>query len=259
MKKETFMTLAQTKEDKLLIAYVLDRIALAEDKYTPGYTYFLNAREQVIAGQILRSFANLPHLLWGGNEACERRMLGIAPEYGQLAEQEFPLSALKITSRELDRLSHRDFLGALMGLGIKRERVGDILITEQACYLFVCEDISVYIKQNMTKVGSAGVHLQRCQGEQIDYQRRFLSLRATISSARIDTVVAHLTNLARGKAEQLIASGRVQIDHFDVMDKNAPVSEGAAISIKGYGRYQIDQIGPPTKKGRLVFLARKFV
>ena len=99
MKKENFMAMAHTKDDKIWIAYLLDRISFAEEKYVSSYTAFLDIREQAIAKRILASFAHLPHLFWGGSPDCERAQLGIAGEYGQILPEDFPLVSFKLTSR----------------------------------------------------------------------------------------------------------------------------------------------------------------
>ncbi len=133
-------------------------------------------------------------------------------------------------------------------------------MTKEACFLFVKEDIAAFIIQNLEKVGSAGVKVSRSALDHVPKaERECKEIRGTLSAPRLDTVVAHLTFLARAKAAALIEQGYVKLDHFEVTQINAQVKQGAILSIKGYGRYQIDQIGPTTKKGRLIFTARRFL
>jgi RNA-binding protein YlmH len=250
-------------EDRLLLARVEDALRYAGRRYEPKIIGFLDRHIQTAAQSLLAGPAAAGEcraLFWGGYEDAERKMLGIFPPYEEPAGEDFPIAALR-AEWKFETLTHRDFLGALLGLGFKREKIGDILVSPDACACTVLADRAVadYILANLEKVGRTGVRVVRADLTGIVREDRFATLRDTVASARADCVVSALVSGSRGEAQKLIAEGFVSLDFETVSDPSKKVCDGATVSIRGHGRFLIDRVGPPTRKGRLVLEARKYL
>ncbi len=246
--------------DALLEAKILDAIRLCNKTNQPRFVGFLDEREAGIAQQIVRREGFFQSSFWGGYEDAERVMFGAFPEYyDQPALSEFPLCAVTVSYRACDTLTHRDFLGSFMACGITRASLGDILVGEGKSVVFVREEIAGYLLSQISKIGRVGIKIsQGVQGE-LPQGRGFQSIGAVIASARLDCVVAACCGLSREKAASLIRSGAVMLSHEEILSASAAVAEGDKISVRGKGRYVVDRVGPPTKKGRLSFQARKYL
>ncbi len=249
----------ETEEGKLLDARLQDAVYLADKRNTPQFTNFLDERESNYVRDRLKNNRSVEISFWGGFDKSERVCAGIFP-YGQdSCADEFDISAITARYRKDTSLTHRDFLGTLMSLGLKREVIGDILVEEGRCVFFVKRDIEQYITEQLFKVGGEGVLLSVGFEHPLPEGARFDNISATVASGRLDCVVKALTNTGRDSAAALIKSGRVTLNFVEEYSNSASVSDGAKISIRGYGKYIIDQIGPKTRKGRLSLKARKYI
>lgn len=244
----------QNNEDKLLAARVADMIRAAR---RPAILGFLNLNGQQTARKILKESQEENFTFWGGYEGAERAFLGVfAP--GKTADaMDFPIQALCVSWKG-GALTHRDFLGALLSLGIRREKIGDIIPREQACFILLDSGVADFVKQSLVKVGGERVCTEESDLSAIRKEQSFIGIADTISSERLDCIVAALVNLSRAQAAQLVAGGLVCVDFAAVGNSAARLHEGATVSIRGHGRFIIDQIGPVTKKGRLRLYARKY-
>ena len=152
--------IAQNAEDRLLLAKLWDKINAGMRKNIPANTCFLSQREQALAQYLFGTPEGL--YFFGGYEDAERKMLVYLPEYLEetsLYEEDSPIVCLRATFFEEDTLSHRDFLGALMGAGIARETVGDICVGKGCCDFFVTDEIAPYVEQNLLSAGRTRIHI----------------------------------------------------------------------------------------------------
>jgi RNA-binding protein YlmH len=156
-------------------------------------------------------------------------------------------------------LSHRDFLGALLALGIVRGKIGDIIVGDGKCTVFAEKTVASFIVQNLIKVGAAGVKCSISDGGIAVREEHFQRLSGTVASERLDCVVSSLTGRSRSAAAELIAGGLVSVDFETRCENSSEISGGATVSIRGHGRFVIDRLGPRTRKGRLSFEARKYL
>lgn len=250
------------EEDELLKARVDDAFDSAAS-YREKFIGFLDPHEAAVAqkraGFLCSSGAydGCSYEFFGGYEGAERVFLGVFPPYSQHNTNDFPVAAIEIKWR-FAALSHRDFLGALLALGIVRSKIGDIIVGDGKCTVFAEKTVASFIVQNLLKVGSAGVQCKIADGE-IVREDHFKEISATVASNRLDCVVCALTGCSRSAAAQLIAGGLVLVDFEPCLDNTSEVSEGSTVSIRGHGRFVIDGIGPKTRKGRLAFAARKYL
>ena len=153
IKKDTVLYNAQTDEEKLLLSRLFDSYVRSSMKNYNTYSDFYGEEKTQLIENAFSTQQDVKMVSWGGYEGAERVILAFLANED---DKSFPITCLEITGRDIDKLSHRDFLGSLMGLGIKRETVGDILISDK-CYIFVKEEIADYIVYNLTKIGNKGV------------------------------------------------------------------------------------------------------
>lgn len=237
-------------EEKLLLARAEDAIRLAERQYCARTLGFLNPRQRLFLERRLTCPPDLTLFFDGGYEEAERTVMVCHPAYGAPEREEY-LSVLECTGRDLMGLSHRDYLGSLMGLGIVRENIGDILVTEEKTVLFVKPEIESYILQNLTKVGNRGIRLEKVTTEAVLLpERPTKEIRSTVAGLRLDAVLATAAGIGRGKAAELIRIGQVTINWETVTEVSATVREGDVLSARGYGRMKLTEVGGLTRKGR---------
>lgn len=249
----------RNQSDAWLRSRIEDTLFLCERRSTPAFLGFLDEAEQQAARQILTHVAPDRYLFWGGYEGAERCVLGCFPEYLMPQGEEFPLVRLALRYRAEKALTHRDVLGTLLAQGIKRETVGDILCADGLAVVFLREEIVPYIREQIDKIGGVGVRVDDAFDGPLPSTRTYKELQDTIASPRLDAVVKALLRCSREKAAQMIVSGAVSLNHLVVEEVSETVLAESVISVRGYGRFIVDQIGPPTKKGRLFLGARKCV
>lgn len=223
------------------------------------FSSFLDEREALEARALVQREKNGNVLFWGGYSEAERVMLGVFPDFIRPDAAEFPIDPVTVAFRKCDRLTHRDFLGALLRTGIERSALGDLLVEEGRCVFFCRREISDFLLLQISKIGSTGVRILRGADEPLPEARRYQEWDAVIASARLDCAAAAVASASREKASAMIRSGLVQLNHETVVSPSEEVREGDTISVRGKGRFALDQIGPVTKKGRLVLRGRKYL
>lgn len=248
---------APNEEDKLLLDRLDDFLRSAREKYASQFSHFLDERQAAVAQQYLKNLYDR-YLFWGGDEACERKMLGIFSEYEEPSPAALPLRATTFTFRKEDALSHRDFLGAILNQMIKRDALGDIFVSEGIAVVFSQEKIAPIISGEITKIGRVGVKAQEGTPLGIPEGRGFEEIRGTVSSMRLDCIVTLLTRMSREKAANLIRSGAVSVMFVPCEEISVEVKPGDKVSIRGFGRFLIDSVGGVSQKGRLHVLCKRF-
>ena len=261
MERSGIEKIAKNPEDRLLLAKLWDKINAGVRKNIPANTCFLAPRELELAGFL---FGNLPGLYrFGGYEDAERKMLVYLPDYleeSALYEDDNPLCCLEASFFEADKLSHRDFLGALMGAGIARETVGDICVEPGRCLFFVTAEIAPYVLDNLREAGRTKLHLKQLPLLGLSMQEpEFQEIRDTMASIRLDSVIASGFRIGRSLAADYVNAGKVSIDGLPCEKPDKTVSEGAKISVWGLGKIKLSQIGGRTKKDRIAVTIQKYV
>lgn len=216
-------------------------------------TPFLTPREQVIVRSVAGSTPQVKVSAWGGYDEAERRRMLITPEYLSPQEDEFQLALLGIQLDHSTSVSHRDILGSVLGLGIKREMVGDILISAGQIQVIVAQEMEAYITTHLNKVGKKSVKPSVLDWSQlVPAEDTWEARTITVSSLRLDAIVAPCVRMSRTKATGLIKGGKVQVN-WKVEDSPAALlNEGDVLSIKGYGRFKVMEITGHTRKGNLL-------
>ena len=199
------------------------------------------------AAEALRIFG--PRVaLEGGFKDAERRI----PIFAEDFAPEDVLAAIRLTFRPQDQLSHRDILGAVLGLGLERGVLGDIVIGEGAAWLVCLARIADYIVENLEQAGKVGLYAERIfLGALPEATKSLREQRGTVASLRLDAVLAEAFHCSRGIAEELLAQGLVQLRHEACLKGGAMVHEGDIISVRGKGRVKLLQAGEISRKGRI--------
>ena len=261
MDRNKIEKIAQTPEDKRLLAKVWDKINAGVRKNIPANTGFLSPRELEMTRFL---FGDLPGLhAFGGHAEAERKMLCWLPEYWDedaLMDDDSPLVCLQASFWDNDTPSHRDFLGALMGAGVARETVGDILVGKGSACFFVTAEIAPYILQNFTSAGRTHLHLEQIALQAVEIaEPETKEIRDTVASLRLDSIIASGFRLSRGLAGEHILAGRAAIDGLPCEKPDKPVSEGMKISVRGLGKIKIRSVNGQTKKGRISVVIDRYV
>ena len=261
MDRSNIEKIAQSPEDRLLLAKLWDKIQAGIRRCIISNTCFLSLREQEMARYL---FGVEPGLtFFGGYDDAERKMLVYLPEYledDSLYEADSPVVCLRATFFEEDALSHRDFLGALMGAGIARETVGDICVGKGFCDFFVTAEIAPYVEQNFFSAGRTKLHLSRIslQDAQIP-EPEIKEIKDTVASLRLDSVISSGFRIGRSLAAQYISAGKAAIDGLPCEKPDKPVSEGMRISVRGLGKIKLASVNGKTKKDRISVVIHRYV
>ncbi len=261
MDRSNIDKIAQSPEDRLLLAKLWDKISAGIRKNIPANTCFLSPRELEMARFLFGEPEGLH--FFGGYPDAERKMAVYLPEYleeGALYEDDSPCVCLRATFYQGDSPSHRDFLGALMGAGIARETVGDICVDKSSCDFFVTAEISPYILQNFTSAGRTRLHLEQIPLENAAIpEPEVKEIRDTLASLRLDSVIASGFRIGRSLAAQYIHAGKAAIDGLPCEKPDKLVSEGCKISLRGQGKIKLHAVNGRTKKDRISVVIHRYV
>lgn len=233
--------------------------AISSDKPVK-FSSFLTIQEQDEAVKILNHYKFNNYLFFGGNEECERVILGVFVDYIQPNFNEFPISCIKIvpTSKNCN-LSHRDYLGSIMGLQLKREVIGDIFCFDDYGVVFVNNGIKDYVLSNLEKIGKTKVNLSIVNALNLKNNKKFIEIKGTISSLRLDCIVAFLIAKSRTNASSIIVSGVVSINSSVATNVSKVLKAGDIIVIKGKGKFILCDNIKQTKKDRLFIVVNKLL
>ena len=240
-------------------------IELAERSYHSGrytYTNFLNLMELDTFSRMESGLRHVPHTLWGGAGDCERKLIRFGNHETCGYEEEVPITCIRIrpvNAKFADALTHRDFLGAIMNLGIEREMIGDIRVMEAVGYVFCLDRIAPFLIEQLTKVRHTTVVCEIVQAlpETAVISTQDISLQ--VASERLDAVLAHLYQLSRTDAQELFRGGRIFVNDRLQESCSYPPKAGDIISARGYGRFLYCGVSGRTKKGKFTVSVKRYV
>lgn len=198
----------------------------------------------------------------GGFEAAERKLLvaGNEEDIGWPPDSPIRVIAVRpLSMRFAEELTHRDFLGAVLGLGLERGCIGDILVREKSAWILCLASSADFIASSLTEVRRTAVSASIVTGEIPELQPVFAPLRLNVASERLDTVTAAFAGLSRGRAADLFSAEKVQVNGRVITDKSFRMKPGDILSLRGFGKAVYDGIEQETRKNRLWVLLRKYV
>lgn len=263
-KTELLDRCASDGEERLLLARVLDKLELCRRRSIPACTGFLSPGERAAAEGLIAACGHPAHLFFGGYEGAERTVCAFLPDWLEgkdwKAGEDCPVTALHCAFREEEELSHRDFLGSIMGLGVTREKIGDILVGRGGADVLVLRELEPYLLQNLDSAGRARLKVSPLSlGELVPPEVKRETVRDTVSSLRLDAVAAAAFRLSRSKAAELIAAGRVTLNYKECLKVDRPVAEGDVISCRGLGKCAVKELPGLSKKGRIMIVLERYV
>ncbi len=250
-------------EDKFLVARILDLSYISQKTNTIAHTDFLDPYQASVATRILSSAVIRDYCFYGGFDGAERVLMFFCPNaVPEDRDNTFSgfIKVLRIELKTRENYSHRDYLGSLMGIGIKREKIGDILVEDDFCLAVVMDEIAEYILFNLTKVGNAKASVQVVDISELGkFEPNIKEISKTVASLRLDSVASAGFNISRSKIAELISGEKVNLNWETINSLTRMVKEGDTISIRGKGRVVLHKIGNNTKKDRIHIILKKFV
>lgn len=250
-----------TDKDKLLGAKAEDLFRLCSKHASPKFSAFLDGGEAAYLEDNFRMPYGFNTMFFGGFPESERKVLGVFPEWSEPEEGLFPISIIKISSRFSKKLTHRDYLGTILSLGIDRSKTGDIIVCKDGtAYAAVYSDIAEYICSNIHKIGNQGVKIEVEENIlDIEIEREFEVFGAVCASMRADAVTAAMAHISRSDARSMVENEYIKVNHRIISNPALSIKEGDLISIHGFGRYILESCGTQTRSGRLHINVKKFI
>nr|WP_297175422.1 YlmH/Sll1252 family protein [uncultured Agathobaculum sp.] len=254
-KQEILTALAHSDSERLLLAGLLDKEQVCTQRGYLTHTKFLDLNERAKCAEAVRLCGASGHaLFWGGYEDAERGVYLFYPDYldEDGARASAPLALLRAHKHPGDKLTHRDYLGALMGLQIDRSVVGDILVHEAGADILVLEEMADFILLHFERAGRKHISLTREALANIKAaacERKEGS--GSVASPRLDSIAALIFGLPRREAQERIEKGLVFLNHIPCLRPERQVSEGDRLTVRGAGRAQVESLGGTSRKGRI--------
>ena len=268
MDKQLVLNKYSKPEDKLLISKMFDKIELSKTKNKIEYTDFLDVYQKHLLEKILKQEKVENYIITGGAGETERNIILFYPEklkfiFEQGNKKALPIKCIRITlPKEMHgQYFHRDYLGGLIKLGIKREKLGDIFVFGDGADILFLDEISKFILTNIStltrfnKSKIEEISLEDIRKKEINKQE----IKVIVSSMRLDCVISEILKTSRGKAEELINEGRVFVNFENVYKLAKQIKESDLITVRGKGRFEIAQIEGETRNGRVKLVINKFI
>ena len=261
MDKLNELTKQQKDDEKIFVAKIVDKIKSAQAKNRYENTDFLDMVQQEKAKEILNKRRIENYQFWGGFNESERKELFIFPDYIEQSYDEYmdiykqQMSCIHIVLPKENRgmYEHRNYLGALMKLGLKREKIGDIIVNNDGADIVISKEISKFILNNLrllTRFQKA--QIEEIELEQIHYiEKEKEIIKINVPSTRLDCIVGELARCSRNEANDIIKQERVLVNFKLELRNSLTISEDSIITIRGKGRFKIDKILGETRSGRL--------
>lgn len=223
-------------------------------------TEFLDPYGYTVAETVVTAFEGIQILSEGGYVGAERQRIAFVHEDFQ-GTVDFSIKALKINwNEQYYRLTHRDVLGALMGLGIERSVLGDLLLRQNQCKALTTKPMAAFIHEQLTSIGAAQVTVESCDLTEIEpREEKCKEIKATVASLRLDSVAAAGFSSSRSKIADDIAADKVKVNWQAVKGCSQVVKEGDIISMRGRGRVEVAEVRGQTKKGRIGLLLKRYI
>ena len=255
------------KEDKILLAQVLDKVEMVEKKNKIEYTDFLDLAQIELVQKFINKIKLENYISYGGFEQAERKIFVIYPDkFNSIVVEKNLSNIVQIVRIELPdelkgKYTHRDYLGAVIKLGIERKKVGDIIVDASGADIIVNKDIVKFLLENLgslTRFSKSTITVQKIEDlRPVEIKKEEIEI--IVSSMRLDNVISELARCSRNKALDIINTERVFINFEVETKKTKQIKTGDMVTIRGKGRFFIKEISGQTRSGRTVIKVEKFI
>ncbi len=253
-------------DDEVLISSVKDKAQECEENAVITHTDFLDLKAQSDAAAVLNKMKNVRFIFTGGYDMAERKTVVFLPfyvddffDYIKESPELCPYVMLRADKDSFSKLTHRDYLGALMGLGIKREKIGDIIIDEKGCYFFADRKIKDYLCQNFTSAGRGTIKTyEATKNNELSICSNTEEKTCFVKSLRLDSTLSAVFSLSRAKASDFIEKGLVFVDDRQIIKPDYKLGEGNKLVLRGSGKAVIRDASSHSKSGRTVLIVDVF-
>ncbi len=254
MDKKILLNQFTDKDDKMLMSLVCDRIEASQEKSYCFFSDFLDSAQQAKVRSAF-SFMEDELLFASKIKNSQSRLVSLRYDF-----YEIPTKVLELKIPKNYTVTHSDILGSLMSLGIKRQKIGDIITGNDGIFIEIKEEIFPFIKTNLTSVRSYPVEIYELP-EDIEIQRvqEYKEFSYTVSSLRLDCVVSSILNISREKAKEYIISGNLKLNHIEEKNYKKNISEDDILSLRKSGRYLFFKDEGFSKKGKNKIIIKKYV
>lgn len=256
------------KEELLLKKRIPELERLADKRYCDVYSDFLNLNEISLFYGLSGELSGLPYTLYGGYADAERKMLcfhgggGIKGGQESKPSETFPISCVSVkpgNEKFSDPLTHRDFLGAILNLGIERGKVGDLLVRSNSALIFCQDGIADFLCTELVKVKHTNVAAEKTEFSETAWKPEFKTVTGTLSSIRLDAMISLAFNASRSSLTELVGSGRVFVNGRTELSNSCQPKEGDVISVRGLGKFIFSSVSGQSKKGRIGVILQKYI
>lgn len=267
MDKQKILIDYKKQDDKILLAQILDKIEFSKQREKIEYTDFLDMYQVALVKNFMKKIDFENYILFGGFENSERKVLILYPEkYNiNMIEKNYSkiMKVIRINLNEEEKgmYSHRNYLGGIIKLGMKREKVGDILVSDDGADILVKNETSEVLKQNLgtlTRFENAKIEIVELDNLR-EQEIKVEEMKIIVPSLRLDNFVSDLAKTSRSKAVQIIDSERVFINGQNETKASKQVKLGDVITIRGKGRFVVKEFSGTTRSGRTVVTVEKYV
>lgn len=249
-------------EERQFVDRASEWVVHAGEYHEVKLTDFLDPRQCFILESLANRHSDVGLRIDGGYEGAERCRALLAPDYRELDHEPMRMKVLSITSgdQKFVALQHGDYLGAILGLGLKRDKIGDIHVHEDGCHVVVAEEIADYLDLHLRQVHRVGVMTEIIELSALREANAELQLMDfTVASLRLDGIASDAFRLSRSKIIVPIKAGRCRVNWKTEEDPSTPLKAGDIVALQGFGRFKVLETDGVTKKGRLRIKIGKFV
>ena len=254
---------ARDSEERVLLARVLDKLELAQHRGVPTHTPFLSPGEGAGVSALLAAWGHPRHVFFGGYEGAERTVCLFLPDWQEpedaVGDPEGPLAALEAQFPPGAELSHRDILGALMGLGLTREKLGDIILDGTRCQVVALREVLPILLSQWEGAGRWRAKLRPLPLAELSPKPpQVRTIRDTVAALRLDAVLASGFSTSRSKASALVRAGRVSVNHRECVKADQAVVAGDVLTCRGLGKCVVRDVLGQSKKGRIMLVLERY-
>ena len=262
-KTELLNKFSKDADERMVLARALDQMERAANRSIPCATQFLSPAQRAALEPLLAACGHPRHLFHGGYEGAERTVCVFLPDWQEpedwTAEDELAAIEAAYPPTGAD-LTHRDLLGGLMGIGLTREKVGDILVGDTAAQIVCLKEAAPIILSQFDQAGRYRLRLKEIPLSALSPAPAEVKLiHDTVSTLRLDAVLASGFSLARGRAADAVTGGRVSVNHRECLKPDKPVAEGDILTCRGLGKCVVKTVGGQSRKGRIIIEIERYL